>query len=79
MAIIKTREINIKSIISKARKEGYITNDEFTSCVSDLLISEDGYVTCCGSNAQVNAEILLLLKRKIEKHPLLWKLFFMIA
>ena len=79
MAIIKTREINIKSIISKARKEGYITNDEFTSCVSDLLISEDGYVTCCGSGAQVNAEILLLLKHKIEKHPLLWKLFFMIA
>ena len=59
MAIIKTREINIKSIISKARK--------------------DGYVTCCGSGAQVNAEILLLLKHKIEKHPLLWKLFFMIA
>ena len=37
MAIMKTRERNRKSIISKARKEGYITNDEFISCIEDLV------------------------------------------
>jgi hypothetical protein len=44
-----------------------------------LLISEDGYVIDTGNWENVNAEVALRLAKKIKKHPILWKLLFMVA
>ena len=44
-----------------------------------MTISEDGYVLDTGNFENVNAEVALRLAEKIKKHPILWKMFFMVA
>lgn len=68
-----------EEILNIAYEHGYISNEQFTIFMQDMLISENGYVLDTGSNLQVNAEVVLRLSEKIKKHPLLWKLFFMVA
>lgn len=71
--------VKSQEILNIAYEHGYITNEQFTIFMQDMLISENGYVLDTGSNLQVNAEVALRLAEKIKKHPLLWKLFFMVA
>lgn len=66
-------------IINKAYCNGILEDQEFRVILSDFLISEGGYVLDTGSNKQANAEIVLRLAHKIDKHPIIWNLFFMIA
>jgi len=54
-------------------------NDKFAKEIRKLLISENGYVTDCGSTKNVNEVVLNTLKEQIKKHPHLWKIFFMVA
>lgn len=65
-------------LLEKA-KRGSLTDSEFSLLMENFLISEGGYVIDVGNNLMVNAEVALLLAEKIKKHPLLWKLFFMVA
>lgn len=68
-----------KEILEKTKKQNYLSGLDFSIAVQDLLISEDGWVIDTGNYENVNAECLIRLMNKIEKHPFLWKLFFMIA
>ena len=68
-----------KEILDKAYKEGYLSGFDFSVFMQNVLISEDGYVIDTGNYENVNAEVALRLAEKIKKHPLLWKLFFMVA
>ena len=68
-----------KNIIDKATEKGYLNGFEFSILVQKLLISENGYVIDTGNWENVNAEVALRLVEKIRKHPILWKLFFMVA
>lgn len=68
-----------KNIINKATEKGYLNGFEFSILVQKLLISENGYVIDTGNWENVNAEVALRLVEKIKRHPILWKLFFMIA
>ena len=68
-----------KNIINKATEKGYLNGFEFSILVQNLLISENGYVIDTGNWENVNAEVALRLVEKIKRHPILWKLFFMIA
>lgn len=68
-----------KEILDKAYKEGYLSGFDFSVFMQNVLISEDGYVIDTGNYENVNAEVALTLAEKIKKHPLLWKLFFMVA
>ena len=43
------------------------------------FISEDGYIIDTGNFETVNREMLELVYERIRKHPILWKIFFMIA
>ena len=45
----------------------------------NIFISKDGYIIDTGNFESANYAMLRLVKEKIEKHPLLWKLFFMIC
>lgn len=68
-----------EQIAQKAYEQGHLTDNEFMQFMSNILISEGGYIMDWGTNAMGNAQMVLMLKKKIEKHPKLWKLFFMIA
>ena len=66
-------------IMDNAEIQGYLNDFEFSILVQELLISENGYVIDTGSWENVNAEVALRLVKKIKKHPILWKHFFMVA
>ena len=66
-------------ILDNAEIQGYLNGFEFSILIHNLLISENGYVIDTGNWENVNAEVALRLVEKIRKHPILWKLFFMVA
>ena len=68
-----------KNILTKAAKKNYLNGFEFSILIQNLLISETGYVIDTGNWENVNAEVALRLVENIKKHPILWKLFFMVA
>lgn len=68
-----------KKLLCKANDEGRLSGFDFSVLMHELLVSEDGYVLDTGNYEDVNAEVALRLAKNIEKHPLLWKLFFMVA
>ncbi len=69
---------NIK-ILTKAWKTKSLNGYEFSIFMQELLISKEGYVLDMGNWEDVNAEVALRLAKKIRKHPIIWKLFFMVA
>lgn len=73
------KSIERMHIVNKASQNGWLNYTDFYNYMTDILISETGYATDCGSNANVAAVIVIMLEEKIKKHPLLWKLFFMLA
>ena len=68
-----------KSILNKAYQQGWLDRFDFSIFIQDIAISENGYVIDTGNWENVNAEVALRLAEKIKRHPILWKLFFMIA
>ena len=66
-------------ILDNAEIQGYLNGFEFSILIHNLLISENGYVIDTGNWKNVNAKVALRLVEKIRKHPILWKLFFMVA
>lgn len=68
-----------KDILNKAYQQGWISGFDFSLLVQDLTISEHGYVIDTGNWENVNAEVALRLAEHIKRHPILWKLFFMVA
>ena len=44
-----------------------------------LFISKNGYIIDTGNFETANTVMIEKVKEKVERHPLLWKLFFMIA
>ena len=75
----KLRNKRIREGWEKAFTQGYLSGFDFSILMQHLLISEDGYVIDTGNYENVNAEVALRLMRKIQEHPLIWKLFFMVA
>lgn len=68
-----------KVILNKAYQQGWLDGSDFSIFIQDIVISENGYVIDVGDWENVNAEVTLRLAEKIKRHPILWKLFFMIA
>lgn len=69
----------VKSIMRKTETQTYLDGFDFSCLMAALLISKDGWVIDTGNYENVNAEVARRLVRKIEEHPILWKLFFMVA
>ena len=74
-----TTSTKTSDILDKAEAQGYLNGYDFSILVQNLLVSENGYVIDTGSWENVNAEVALRLVKKIKKHPILWKHFFMVA
>ena len=68
-----------EGILDKAAEKSYLNGFEFSILIQNLLVSENGYVIDTGNWKNVNAKVALRLVEKIRKHPILWKLFFMVA
>ena len=68
-----------KEILDKAYQQGWLSGFDFSLLIHDMTISENGYVLDTGNWENVNAEVALRLAEQIKKHPILWKLFFMLA
>lgn len=68
-----------KEILDKAYQQGYLSGFDFSLLIQDMTISENGYVLDTGNWENVNAEVALRLAEQIKKHPILWKLFFMVT
>lgn len=52
---------------------------QFSRFMQGLFISKDGYIIDTGNFQCVNFEMMYRIKERIERHPVLWKLLFMIA
>lgn len=52
---------------------------QFSRFVQGCFISKEGYIIDTGNFQCVNYEMMYRIKEKIRRHPLLWKLFFVIA
>ena len=70
---------NCTEILCKAYQQGWLSGFDFSILIQRLLVSENGYVINSGTWKNANAEVALRLAEQIKKHPILWKLFFMIA
>ncbi len=68
-----------KEKLTKAHTDGFLSGLDFSLFIQDLLISKDGYVIDVGNYENVNAEVALRLADRIKKHPIIWKIFFMVA
>lgn len=68
-----------EDILEKAYNQGWLSGFDFSVLIHRMAISENGYVLDTGNWENVNAEVALRLAEKIKKHPILWKLFFMVA
>ena len=68
-----------KKILDKAYQQGWLSGFDFSLLIQNMTISENGYVLGTGNWENVNAEVALRLAEQIKKHPILWKLFFMLA
>ena len=68
-----------KEILNKAYQQGWLSGFDFSLLIHDMTISENGYVINTGNWENVNAEVALRLTEQIKKHPIIWKLFFMVA
>ena len=77
--VVAKKRNTVKERLEWAKEKGFMTGMEFSLFIQDLLISEDGYVIDTGTYENVNAVAALELVKKIKKHPILWKMFFMIA
>lgn len=68
-----------KEILNKAYKQGWLSGFDFSLLIHDITISENGYVIGTGNWENVNAQVAIRLAKQINKHPIIWKLFFMVA
>ena len=66
-------------ILNKAYQNGWLSGFDFSLLIHDITISENGYVLDTGNWENVNAQVAIRLAKQINKHPIIWKLFFMVA
>lgn len=56
-----------------------MSDTKFREEVMKLIVSDHGYVLDTGSQDDVNAQAIAMLKDAVERHELIWQTFFMIA
>lgn len=67
-----------REILNKAKVQGWLSGFDFSVLMQELLVSPNTYVIYTGNWENVNAAVAQILVQRIRRHPLLWKLFFMI-
>ena len=81
MKEIHKAEQRLKEVENKLGKDdffGYINGHDFSVIMQNLLIPDGDYIIDTGNWENVNYVCVYSLIKRIKKHPLIWKLFFMI-
>lgn len=81
MKEIQKAEQHLKEIEKKLGKDNlfwYIDGYDFSVIIQDLLIPDGDYVIDTGNWENVNYFCACGLIKRIQRHPLIWKLFFII-
>lgn len=68
-----------EELLKKYRNENYMDTLDFSSFIHALLIPEYGYVIDTGSICNANIVVAEELIKRVKRHPILWKFFFMVA
>ena len=68
-----------ESVMNRPENQIGMDGKNFSLFMQALLISEGGYVIDTGGLGNVNAEVADRLVKRVKSHPILWKLFFMVA
>lgn len=78
---VKNAEKYLRSLEEKIDPHniGYIDGFDYSVFMQRLLVSEHGYIMDTGNWENANYVCAYSLLNRVKKHPLLWKLFFMIA
>ena len=76
---MKNLDNRVIKILKRAEEQRWLSGFDFSILMQDLLISKNGYVLDTGNWENVNAEVALALWWRVKRHPILWKLFFMVA
>lgn len=76
---MKNLDNRVIKILKRAEEQRWLSGFDFSILMQDLLISKNGYVLDTGNWENVNAEVALSLWWRVKRHPVLWKLFFMVA
>ena len=76
---MKNLDNRVIKILKRAEEQRWLSGFDFSILMQDLLTSENGYVIDTGNWENVNAEVALALWWNVKRHPVLWKLFFMVA
>ena len=76
---MKNLDNRVIKILKRAEEQRWLSGFDFSILMQDLLISKNGYVLDTGNWENVNAEVALKLWLSVKRHPVLWKLFFMVA
>ena len=76
---MKNLDNRVIKILKRAEEQRWLSGFDFSILMQDLLISKNGYVLDTGNWENVNAEVALSLWLRVKRHPVLWKLFFMVA
>ena len=76
---MKNLDNRVIKILKRAEEQRWLSGFDFSILMQDLLISKNGYVLDTGNCENVNAEVALALWSRVKRHPVLWKLFFMVA
>lgn len=68
------------NIESKGEIDNYYFREylEFSRFIQGIFISEKGYIVDTGNFQTVNRRLMQLIKEKVEKHPYLFSLLFMV-
>lgn len=79
--IIEKAEEVLKNADDECKEDmiGYIDEREFCMFIRRLLIPTGRYVIDIGNYENVNYAVAHSLLEKVKKHPILWKVFFMVA
>lgn len=83
---LHTKKMKVSGLPSKEkaieawnrRVQGWLSGYDFSVLMQELLVSPNAYVIPIGNWENVNAAVAQILVQRIRRHPLLWKLFFMI-
>ena len=67
-----------QEILNKTKVQGWLSGFDFSVLMQELLVSPNAYVIHIGNWENANAAVAQLLVQRIRRHPLLWKLFFVI-
>lgn len=66
-------------VLIRTAEQSYLDGLDFSRVMLSLLVSKDGYIMDTGNWENANLIAAVELTKKVKRHKLIWKLFFMLG